>query len=562
VEIQEDFSGWGDVTLFQDDVELVCDESFEGIYRLNRPFGTVMLRLSRAEDGHECAKHHLGEAGENFFLFKMRSKWQGPGRRVKRATSGYYIVIAPRGWKRDEALSGPPLISPEPVFVEEYESHFFYLASGYGERITFLTLNDERIEIETALSRFELKGNSLPDADSGMGRLFGEGQIRVCALDEEDWNAIKVLVVGEQGSRRKRWYMQFNPKPGSRDQNLPEQLSKHGSGWYFLGFYDVEDNLVESLDFRFAPGLENIAVAQHPPLPTSTGHADVNVNILHKPNLSISLADQPGVELVTAREDQRTIITLPPDPGYDETRWFIGPTDGLMVEMTIQTERVWWAIGEIVGAPDSWTDKQLTVSRDSFSASSNAALWLRLPRPRWVSEVKAGFEHWRSRRYPVEVERRELAIPLREFADSAEFENRAETATFKVWLELDGRESFEGLAAVLPGDGASREVTTSEEMKGAQRLPDEESFVIDRGMQGQCPPSARVYSRGAGRWRRGRGFSKGEVRGAELLSLGGIPFDKRRKSRHQINVEMLVKWRQGNDRSPVLLKHSAATRSE
>jgi hypothetical protein len=39
-----------------------------------------------------------------------------------------------------------------------------------------------------------------------------------------------------------------------------------------MRFYDLQDNLVDSLDFRFAAGLQQLAVQQVAPLPAEAGH--------------------------------------------------------------------------------------------------------------------------------------------------------------------------------------------------------------------------------------------------------------------------------------------------
>jgi len=54
-----------------------------------------------------------------------------------------------------------------------------------------------------------------------------------------------------------------------------------------------------------------------------------------------------------------------------------------------------------------------------------------------------------------------------------------------------------------------------------------------------------VVRRKGGRWRRGKGFSKSELKEAEVDSRQaqklGIPIDPRRKTKHKENVEALKK---------------------
>jgi len=69
-----------------------------------------------------------------------------------------------------------------------------------------------------------------------------------------------VIVIGEEGSGRNRWRTQFSPQESMIDQKMPDDLANRQGGWYFVRIYDKDDNLLESMDFRFSAGLKSIQI--------------------------------------------------------------------------------------------------------------------------------------------------------------------------------------------------------------------------------------------------------------------------------------------------------------
>jgi len=133
----------------------------------------------------------------------------------------------------------------------------------------------------------------------------------------------------------------------------------------------------------------------------------------------------------------------------------VGPEGGPQVEVTILVERLWWGIEEEHDAPSEWKDRPLTLQRDDFAATSKEALWLRLPRRRWVDKVLVGFEQPKARSYDVKVTEKALAVPLREFGDSKELGDRTQDHCLKVWIERDN-ECYEGAVAIVPAEKRTR----------------------------------------------------------------------------------------------------------
>lgn len=464
VEVPEDLLEDPDLSVLQDGAPLTLDESCEGRYRLRRASGKVEVSWSETveEDRREI---DLADEGRAYLLFKMRGQWQGLGRRVRQATSGWCLIVVPDDWERDEEVSGPPPVNPEPVSIDGYQAHFFYLSRDDARKIAFVTPGGEKIEIETRATRFELIGTPLNDSREDVGPLFGGGPPRIRALYERGWRNVGTVIVGEEGGGKRGWRTQFSPDGDQVEQYLPNEVAKRGSGWYFVRFYDTNDNLLESLDFRFMSALQEIRIPDHPSLPSAEGHTVVDLEFLHLSDCEVQLTDGPADSLQITHEDQKTSVTIPPNPAWDETYWIIGPKGGRpQVEVTILVERVWWASGEEDTVPPEWTDRPLTLSRDCFAATSNKAIWLRFPRPRWVDKVDVGFDRSKSRPYRVEVGRRELAIPLHHFGDSVEIEERQQEHLFKVWIEPKDAGCNEGIIGVIPAEQPIVPVLPEEEM--------------------------------------------------------------------------------------------------
>ncbi|HID31187.1 MAG TPA: hypothetical protein EYP19_14480, partial [Desulfobacterales bacterium] len=209
---------------------------------------------------------------EGYLLFKLSGQDLNKGRLVKSVSSGSYLVITPDTWERDETIAGPPPVAPEPVALDGYLAHFFELEKSTDTEIAFCTPEAVPISISSRAARFELIGEKVEDASEKMGPLFIKPpRIRAVVPNPQGWKGIKTIVVGEEGSGRGRWRTQFSPDPKHTDQDLPSEVLARKGGWYFLRFYNRNDDLVESLDFRFLSGLNRIEMPESSPLPSNDG---------------------------------------------------------------------------------------------------------------------------------------------------------------------------------------------------------------------------------------------------------------------------------------------------
>jgi len=443
VEIPEELLEKPGLEVFQAGERLTQEQ--ENCWCLEQAFGEVVIQWNESEGVQEI-KVALGQDG--YLLFKLSDQHQDQGRRVQFPSSGSYLVMVPDDWVRDDTLSGPPPVEPESVFLTGYKAHFFELERGGERKIAFRIPTGELIKIETNALRLELVGKHLCDATEKIGPLFGERPPQIRALDSQAWKNVRTIVVGEEGSGKERWRIAFNPVSEQVEQELPLELVARKGGWYFLRFYDTNDELIESLDFRFLCALKEIRIPQLSPLPPEDGHKQVCVEFLHDTGCAVQPVG-PSASIQIERQDDKTTLTIPPDPACDETRWCVGVEGGPQVEVTILVERVWWGIGEEQNAPSEWKDRPLTLQREDFAATSNKALWLRLPRRRWVDEILVGFEQSTVRSYIVEVTHRTVAIPLCEFCDSREVGDRTQKYTLKVWIKR-GDNFIQGTVGVIP----------------------------------------------------------------------------------------------------------------
>ncbi|MBC8492655.1 MAG: 30S ribosomal protein S9 [Chloroflexi bacterium] len=446
VEVPGDFLELPGLQVLQNGSPLPRDESREACWCLEKIYDEVVVRCVEGEDVQEIEVAH---GQEGYLLFKLSGQNQNEGRRVKSPSLEWHLVITPENWDRDEALSGPPRVTKQSVSINGYDAHFFINERDSDKKIAFLKPTGESVIIESKTSRFGLVGHRLNDASEDIGPLFGERSPKIRGSDRDAWKDVGTIVVGEEGSGKGRWRKAFCPVPENGEQDLPPEVAVRKDGWYFLRFYDTNDDFIESLDFRVVSALRDIKILQSSPFPSDGEHESARIELHHESGCAIQPADDLARNIQIEEKNNRTTLTIPPDSTYDETRWLIGSTSAPQVQVTLLVERLWWAIDKEDNPPSEWEDELLTLTSDDFTATTNQALWLRLPMRRWANRVLVGFERSRARPYPVKVAEREIAIPLREFGDCQEMGEQARDHFLTIWIERD-QESIEGSVAIVP----------------------------------------------------------------------------------------------------------------
>jgi restriction system protein len=430
VELPEELLWHGPATVIQADNILSYDESND-CYRLISLNAEVIVQLGTG--GSSVITIPL--QSNDLWLFKLNRRTLEFGRRVKHASGGLYLVVVPETWERDDERAGPPPICPEPVVIEGYRAHFFELTGSTTAKVAFKDRNKYPIVLNTGGPRFSLVGRAFPDSAEDVGPLFIGSPPRI-AIVSGDWVEVGTIVLGQEGRGRRRWRHSFEPVPGREIQELPTEVAHRKAGWYFLRFYDRQEELIDSLDFRFVAGLRDVRFSPAGPLPSANGHVPARIEILHEPGYEFGLLPGESADIELRQDNERTLVSVPPKPEHSRIRLWVGPgaDRSRKVELTLLVPRVWWAVAEESAEPARWEDQTIFVSREDLSAASSRALWLLLPAEGWTRQVKAGFEGSELRVYDVRTSTRTLRIPLRELGWVPSPGQRPEVA-LKVSLE-------------------------------------------------------------------------------------------------------------------------------
>ncbi len=501
IEIQEEYQEHGGIVVTQNGTQIQKDD--RGRWILLHASGVVQVEW--AEIGYQ----YEIKLDKPYLIFRLAGQRVNRGRRVRYTTFGSYLVVAPDQWLRNEEISGPARLSPEPVCIDGYQAHYFSLERGSNSKISFLTSTGEPVFADTHASRFELTGVQLSDASEDVGPLFAEYPPRIKAIDLNTWRSIQTIVVGQEGFGRKRWRTHFTPKPDEIEQNFPNELNNQQGGWYFVRFYDLEDTLVESMDFRFFNALKGIVIHHHSPLPSNEGHLPVPIEFIHDSGCAIHLAEGSEDYLQVQRTDTKTVATIPSNPVvWDKTRWTINIDDSVHPEVVILVERIWWAVGDedVSKVQPHWSDKPITAQRLAFSAISKQVLWLRLPKERWIETILIGFERQRYRSYHVEVTNKYVAIPLSDFVGVQELEDKYREHDLNLWIESEGQELQATLIRILPEKPLpqvsekpqidTRPISLSTVKSHIPKVFDYSDTPVDRKCCSTCDFAIRFYRKG------------------------------------------------------------------
>jgi len=447
VEIPEGLQGALDTSVFQDNVRLTQDTSKDGCWQLAKLGGEVVVRISEGQDGDDL---RIELRGDDYLLFKLRGASLNEGCRVRQPSSGSYLVVAPDSWERDEERAGTAPYTPERVCLEGYQAHFFDVPGDSASRIAFRDHAGHLLEIGSMEPRFELVGQEVPDASEYSGSLFGVSPPRIRVKDGS-WADVGAIVLGEEGSGRGRWRESFKPNLTLLEQNLPEEIAARKAGWYFLRFYDLQDELIDSFDFRFVAGLKGITVHEAGPFPSAAGHDQATVEFEHDAESYVEPSSAGTGDVRIDRTPEKTILTIPPVPAHDRSLWLVGPRDGPHVEVTVLLQRIWWAVSEGNQPAMPWQGTCLPLSPKDLTATSNTVLWIQFPTPRWTDGVLVGFKQENRRSYRMKVTERTLQIPLRDFSDSQQLTDRTTEHLLTIWVNVDGA-FCEAAVATLPAE--------------------------------------------------------------------------------------------------------------
>ena len=504
-------------------------------------------------------------------VFRLGADWQGEGRKVGGVGIGHFIVIAPAGWKR---LGDVP-VEPEVCVDSEYRAHFFFGSRGNGRPVEGF---EER---GVSSSVIVLNGDRVFD-DSDQGELFlGEPPVLKAP-------GMALARVGEEG--KDGWGETFDLDEG---RSLADVLGGR-EGWFFVRVYREGVGVeADSAHFRYIPSLREIRMegqvydADTLMVPGPRGHAAVGVEIVGD-GRAAAIADVMVDGSLELGCDGRR-IECPADPAATKLEIKVAGERGV-VDVVVEMPRVWWRLSVPGETPGQWLDRALRMTRKDFRSLGLAGAEIRIDVPDRVQRVGIGFGVEGATNYSATKSgrRRGCVVPLRNFVDHEEIDRRLyRDAALSAVFAGDTVELLEiaadplpriveftvGRNRVSPGDTVavrwraencggvtvslgpdvgqvdsegSREIQVEhsttvaltlsavgmEDVVEGRVIEVVEPDVIDRS---ELVPRAKA----AGSWRRAKGFSLREVsalRGAEGL---GIPVDRRRRSKHAVNVTAL-----------------------
>ncbi len=306
-------------------------------------------------------------------------------------------------------------------------------------------------------SRFYLEGNILRDETEGMGQLFGKELPRI--IDRQSWKNIASIVIGEEGegSGGLRW--KFKPETSSPalDLNQLEQqgkiaiISKSNKSCFFIEFHDNHDDMVDCLDFRFAPGLSAIEVDASPCLPGINGHQPVKVKFLHEKSCTIRLAQEENKKISINSSNEITRATIPPDPAWDITQWQIEDRAGRKTKIKLVMNRIWWSMTDDSEQAQqvNAVDKIMEIPFNDLQKTSHQVLVIWLPKQHDFRQMSIGFDKLNRKTARVARTEEKLLLPLKEIIDNDVLQNLNLKRPISLWLDEETNAGI-AVAAILP----------------------------------------------------------------------------------------------------------------
>jgi hypothetical protein len=373
--------------------------------------------------------------------FKLSGQNLTRGRLVKQATNGFYLLIVPTDWTCLN-IESPCFESnqPEQLITEHWCGYFIRADQKETNFPRFKTPAGTEKVCDWHKALFALEGNCINDGFSRLTPLLGPISPKIRAILTSDWNEIGTIVLGEEGTGRNKARWVLHHQGAQQVQDLVSKYIAQRSGWYFLRFYDREDNLLESCDFRFVAGLIGIHLPRNLIIPTANGHEFTEISFRHNKLISIK-SEQHNLPEPRPSSETETRVRIPPEPRYDDSEWRINNK----VPVKIELNRLWWGIADEKAneAKIEWVDKPFELEESQFDATSSEALWLKLPRTTDIDSVYYGFNRSSARKLPHLHHGGKFPIVLRQFNDAPEL--REGDASLQLWITK------------LAGDGARNE---------------------------------------------------------------------------------------------------------
>lgn len=511
-------------------------------------------------------------------IFKLRNDWTGEGRKTKSVTKGYFIVFAPGEWER----TGRAPVEQAGCTDNEFKAHYFY---RNGAAPTESIDGFRQCEVPTNRSGFEFIGTCVFD-DSEFGDLF-VGAIPTLKL-------LKKIAWVRVGEERANGWKGNNFKPG---EGCLSDVLNGRQGRFFIRVYDSQVKLLDSGEFRYVRDLKEILVngeryTEYTLLvPPATGYPPTKVHFVGIDGTAI----QPNLPLEwTHSNEQERDFVIEPHPSRDHISYAVKSDTG-SVDIVLNLPRIWWRLEHHGNESGEWQDTPLAVSRKEFRRHAYANATMRLRTPKRIKSIRAGFDEELDRVYQRKSGDNDVVIPLADFGDYSQIDQPlSQDTSFNV--ECDGVKlaliqvscdpvpAITSLtrepAAIAVGEQATLRWATRNAEAGGVTIAPEIGPVALNGSLDVAPSETTTYTlslmafgkdpvtktvavrvhpshhsdkkptawvmRAGGSWKHGKGFSYGEILAAGLTVAGAtqrsLPYDKRRRSTHQPNIERIRRW--------------------
>jgi hypothetical protein len=209
-----------------------------------------------------------------------------------------------------------------------------------------------------------------------------------------DPGRVAALVLGRERAagelRRRGARAQFTPPWTDVADRIWATVLRMGSGSYFLRAYDAEDELLWSLGFDYAAGLEALELEAYDPVPAAAEDGDaappppVAIVVRHRGCHLTALNAQPvhlpNPDPVDPNGAQRLAFALPLD--RDRLSLELQARDGRRLDIVLPVRRLRWRLVREAGPPSEpapWAAHTLALPADALRADSPWRLEIDLP---------------------------------------------------------------------------------------------------------------------------------------------------------------------------------------